>query len=163
MTMTTDSTALATEVRALRDTQQVVDALYRFGAGQDLKDRELFLSAFAPGAVLDFTQPAGRFGADIPVMPDRDTIAGILTTLAPLDTTHTVTNPRVEVDGDSATLFALVEAQHVTRAEPHRHLLLKNVYDVVLSRSAEGWVIDAMTIRNVWFDGDPSVLFGPAG
>jgi len=48
MTMTTDSTALAAEVRALRDTQQVIDALYRFAAGQDLKDREMFLSAFAP-------------------------------------------------------------------------------------------------------------------
>ncbi|HEX6569008.1 MAG TPA: nuclear transport factor 2 family protein [Acidimicrobiales bacterium] len=163
MTLTTEARDLAAGVQALRDTEQVVDALYRFGAGQDLKDPELFVSAFAPGATLDFTQPAARFGAEIPVMPDRDTIAGILTTLAPLDTTHTVTNPRVALDGDRATLFALVEAQHVTRAEPHRHLLLKNVYDVELARDGDRWVIESMTIRTVWSDGDPSVLFGPAG
>ena len=163
MTLTTEARDLAAEVQALRDTEQVVDALYRFGAGQDLKDPELFVSAFAPGATLDFTQPAARFGAEIPVMTDRDTIAGILTTLAPLDTTHTVTNPRVALDGDRATLFALVEAQHVARAEPHRHLLLKNVYDVELARDGDIWVIESMTIRTVWSDGDPSVLFGPAG
>jgi hypothetical protein len=94
-------------VRALHDTQQVVDALHRFGAGQDLRDPALFLSAFAPDAVLDFTQPAREFGADVPVMQGRDAIATILTTLEPLATTHTVTNPGVVLDGDRARLWAL--------------------------------------------------------
>jgi|RhiMethySRZTD1v2_1073278.scaffolds.fasta_scaffold00408_16 quercetin dioxygenase-like cupin family protein len=144
----------------LRDTQEVVDALYRFAAGQDLKDRGLFLSAFAPHATLDFTQPAARFGTDIPVMPDRAAIAGILDTLEPLVTSHTVTNPRATVSGDRASLSALVAAQHVSRDAPHRHLLLENVYDVALVRDGDHFVIEAMTIRNLWSDGDPSVLFG---
>lgn len=59
-----------------------------------------------------------------------------------------------------AQLSALVEAQHVTKAEPRRHLLLKNTYDVELSRDGGRWVIDHMVIRNVWHDGDPAVLFG---
>ena len=102
--MTTDTAVrdIPATVRALRDTQQVVDAVYRFGAGQDLRDPALFLSAFAPDAVLDFTQPARRFGADVRVMRGRDAIATILTTLEPLATTHTVTNPRVVLDGDRA-------------------------------------------------------------
>jgi hypothetical protein len=156
----TDVAALARQVQQLRDTQEVVDALYRFGAGQDLRDRELFLSAFASGAVLDFTQPASRFGAAVPVMHGRGAIEAILTTLEPLLTTHTVTNPRVALDGDRARLWALVEAQHVLRAQPHRHLLLENTYDVDLVRRDGGWVISAMTIRTVWSDGDGSVLFG---
>lgn len=149
-------------VRELSDRHEVVDALLRFAAGQDLDDAGLFLSAFAPDATLDFTQPAQRFGAQVPVMSDRATIAGILETLAPLDTTHTVTNPRVTLDGDRANLAALVEAQHVTKAEPRRHILLKNIYDVDLSRDGDRWVIDRMVIRTVWHDGDPSVLFGGA-
>jgi hypothetical protein len=148
------------QVQQLRDRQEVVDALYRFGAGQDLRDRELFLSAFAPEAVLDFTQPASRFGAAVPVMHGRGAIEGILTTLEPLATTHTVTNPRVVLDGDRARLWALVEAQHVLRAQPHRRLLLKNTYDVDLVRRDGVWVVTAMTIRTVWSDGDASVLFG---
>ncbi len=97
---------IARRVQHLRDTQEVVDALYRFGAGQDLRDTELFLSAFSPDAVLDFTQPASRFGAAVPVMHGREMIAGILTTLEPLATTHTVTNPRVVLEGDRAPVGA---------------------------------------------------------
>ena len=162
--MTTDTAVrdIPATVRALRDTQQVVDAVYRFGAGQDLRDPALFLSAFAPDAVLDFTQPARRFGADVPVMHGRDAIATILTTLESLATTHTVTNPRVVLDGDRARLWALVEAQHVLRQERTRHLLLKNTYDVDLVHRDDRWVIASLTIRNVWSDGDGSVLFGRA-
>jgi hypothetical protein len=159
----TDLTDIDQQIRAVRDRHEIVDALYRFAAGQDLRDSELFLSAFAPDAQLDFTNPARRFGAEIPVMPDRDAIAGILATLAPLDTTHTVTNCRVVIDGDRAHLLALVEAQHVTRTTALRHLLLKNVYDVDLIRDQDRWVIRRMGIRNVWFDGDPTVLFSDDG
>ena len=151
---------VARQVQQLRDRQEVIDALYRFGAGQDLRDRQLFLSAFSPDAVLDFTQPADRFGAAVPVMHGRETIAGILTTLEPVAMTHTVTNPRVVLEGDRAHLWALVEAQHVLRAQPHRHLLLKNTYDVDLVRRDEAWVITVVTIRTVWSDGDGAVLFG---
>ena len=150
-------------LRALRVRQEVVDALYRFAAGQDLKDRDLFLSAFAPDATLDFTQPAERFGADIPIMTGRNTIEGILDTLAPLVTSHTVTNPRVaDLGGGRAGLTALVEAQHVSRTDPQRHLLLKNVYDVTLVPAGDRYVVESMTIRTLWHDGDPSVLFGTA-
>jgi hypothetical protein len=151
------------EVRALSDRVEIVDALYRFAAGQDLDDEDLFLSAFAPDASLDFTQPARRFGAEVPVMEGRATIAGIMTTVAPLDTTHTVTNPRVVIDGGGrARLTALVEAQHVTRTSPRRHFLLKNIYEVDLVADGGRWVVRHMVIRTVWSDGDPSVLFGPA-
>ena len=154
------ATGLDATVRELVDQRDVLDALLRFGAGQDLRDEQLFRSAFAPDAVLDFTQPAERFGAVVPPMKGIEEIARILTTLEPLHTTHTVTNPRIDVSGDTARLFALVEAQHVRRDDPQRHLLLKNVYWCDLSRSATGWVVDTMTIDNVWYDGDGSVLFG---
>ena len=151
---------LETTVRELTDQRDALDALLRFGAGQDLQDEELFRSAFADDAVLDFTQPAETFGATVPAMKGIEEIAEILTNLQPLRTTHTVTNPRTELDGDTALLFALVEAQHVRRDDPARHLLLKNVYWVDLSRAGSQWVIDVMRIRNVWHDGDPAVLFG---
>lgn len=94
-------------------------------------------------------------------MRGRDTIAGILATLAPLDTAHSVTNPRVVVEGDRARLQAPVEAQHVAKAPPHDHLLLENVYDADLVRDGARWRIRRMVIRTVWHDGEPSVLFGP--
>jgi SnoaL-like domain len=139
----------------------IVDALYRFAAGQDLRDRPLFESAFSAQAKLDFTGPARCLGASIPVFEGLKTIAdNIFASVAHLDTTHSVTNPRVTTyDGRRATLFALVEAQHLPRADHGRHLLLKNIYTVDLSRLGLLWVIDHLRIDNVWRSGDPSVLF----
>jgi hypothetical protein len=139
----------------------IVDALYRFGAGQDLSDRALFESAFAEDAVLDFTQPAKRLGVDVSVFRGRESIAEtIFAAIAALDTTHTVTNPRItDYDGRHATLTALVEAQHLPRADHSRHLMLKNIYRVELSRSVDAWIMDHVRIDNVWMEGDPKVLF----
>jgi quercetin dioxygenase-like cupin family protein len=157
--MTEPSSDDSRSLQALLDREAAVDALHRFAAGQDRRDRGLFLSAFAPDAQLDFTHPATRFGAEVPVMAGRDVIAGIIDTLEPLQTSHTVTNARVRVEGDRAELSCLVEAQHVRRDDPRRHLLLKNTYDVTLVRDGSAFVIDTMTIRNLWSHGDPSVLF----
>ncbi|GAB2494245.1 hypothetical protein GCM10027084_04600 [Pseudoxanthomonas sangjuensis] len=140
----------------------IVDALYRFGAGQDLKDRGLFESAFAPDAVLDFTQPTRDVGGrETSPMLGRNAIVGtVFGNLEDLDTTHTVANPRViAYDGRHAALWALVEAQHLPRDDHRRHLLLKNVYEVRLSQRQDLWRIEHLRIRNVWWDGDPAVLF----
>lgn len=145
----------------LLDRAAIVDALYRFGAGQDLHDRSLFESAFSLNATVDFTGPAQRLGVTIPVFEGRQAIADtILSTTSGLDTTHTVTNPRITAyDGEHATLFALVEAQHLPQGDHSRHLLLKNIYTVELSRENNQWVVDHMRINIVWLTGDPSVLF----
>lgn len=143
----------------------IVDALYRFGAGQDLCDRALFESAFAHDAVLDFTQPAKRLGVDIPVFKSLAGIADtVFATIEGLDTTHTVTNPRItDYDGRHATLTALVEAQHLPHGDHSRRLVLKNICRVELSRAVDAWVMDHVRIENVWMDGDPKVLFANAG
>jgi hypothetical protein len=152
---------LEAEVARLKDKAEIVDALYRFAAGQDLKDQALFESAFSTAATLDFTRPAARFGATIPVMQGRMNIReAVFSAISKLDTTHTVTNPRIISQGDAAKLSALVEAQHVLRADPGKHLLLKNIYSVDLSREGSVWLITAMTIDNIWFSGEAAVLFG---
>jgi hypothetical protein len=178
-------------VRELADRAEITDALYRFGLGQDLRDRDLFGSAFAEDAVLDFAPAAAEWGAASPLMTGRDTIVdSILAMFAGrVDTSHTVTNPRIAIapDRGSAELTALVEAQHLLTADHARYALLKNHYAVGLvpdaparpdgtadtsvgsgsgtSGSSGGfggsrWVIRTMRIDNVWFTGDPKAIFG---
>ncbi|MFC7545627.1 nuclear transport factor 2 family protein [Plantactinospora sp. GCM10030261] len=146
----------------LRDRTEIVDALYRFGLGQDLADRDLFASAFAESAELDFRPAASRWGADVPVMTGRDAIVEtILAMFADrVDTTHVVTNPRVRIDDDRAWLTAIVEAQHLLTADHSVHALLKNRYDVELVRDRQRWVVRRMVIENVWYRGDPAAIFG---
>jgi septum formation inhibitor-activating ATPase MinD len=150
------STSLTNEAA---DKLAVVDALYRFAAGIDLRDRNLLSSSLAENAVSDFRQAAAKAGFDYPVIEGRDVIVEALTvSLATLDTTHSVTNPRVTIAGDTARLDALVEAQHVPRGDHTRHYLMKNRYDVELARKGDVWVITRSTIDNVWRTGDPAVL-----
>ncbi|SEG16108.1 SnoaL-like domain-containing protein [Nonomuraea solani] len=148
--------------RELRDRAEIVDALYRFGLGQDLKDAELFASAFAADAELDFRPAAAKWGARPPVMSGRDTIVTMILAMftGRVDTTHQVTNPRVVVDGDTARLTALVEAQHLLSADHGTFALLKNPYDVELVRDGERWVIRRLRIDNAWYTGDPVTIFG---
>jgi hypothetical protein len=143
------------------DRAAIVDALYRFGAGQDLRDRPLLESAFAEDASLDFTAAAAKLGATIPVFQGRQAIAEtIMAATEPLDTTHTITNVRVTAhDGSRATVTALIEAQHLPRGDHSRHLLLKNRLSVELVREEEYWVIQHMRFDNAWRTGDPTVLF----
>lgn len=149
-------------VREMRDRIEVVDALYRFGLGQDLKDAGLFGSAFAADAELDFRPAAAKWGGRPPVMAGRDTIVtailGMFT--GRVDTTHQVTNPRVAIDGDTARLTALVEAQHLLTDDHSTFALLKNPYDVELVRDGRRWVVHRMRIDNAWYRGDPAAIFG---
>jgi hypothetical protein len=149
-------------VRELRDRAEVLDALYRFGLGQDLKDRALFASAFAADAELDFRPAAAKWGARPPLMSGRDTIVttilGMFT--GSVYTTHQVTNPRIAINGDTARLTALVEAQHLRSSDHNVFALLKNHYDVDLVRVGERWVIRRLRIDNAWFTGDPPAILG---
>ncbi|GAA5193475.1 hypothetical protein GCM10023322_55580 [Rugosimonospora acidiphila] len=148
-------------VRELRDRAEILDALYRFGLGQDLKDRELFESAFATDAELDFRPAAAKWGARPPLMAGRNTIVATILGLfvGRVDTTHQVTNPRIAIHGDTARLTALVEAQHLLTADHGTFALLKNPYDVDLVRNGNRWVIRQMRIDNAWFTGDPTTIF----
>ena len=147
------------------DSGTVVDALLRFALGQDMRRtpgaRELFASAFTEDAVLDFRPTAVALGLEVPLMEGRDMIVGII--LNPdthIDTTHVVSNARVQVDGDRARLTALVEAQHLPTGDHSRHALLKNFYDVELRLEDGLWRMAHVLIENVWFTGDPAVITG---
>ncbi|CAG6396485.1 nuclear transport factor 2 family protein [Streptomyces cocklensis] len=148
-------------VAELRDRAEILDALHRFGLGQDLKDPRLFASSFAADAELDFGPAAAKWGARPPVMVGRDMIVTTILGLfaGRVDTTHQVTNPRIARDGDAARLTALVEAQHLLTADHGTFALLKNPYDVDLVRDGDRWVIRRLRIDNAWYTGDPAAIF----
>lgn len=118
----------STSPQETADKLSVVETLYRFAAGIDLQDNELLASAFAENAVSDFRPAAAKAGFEYPVLEGRDTIVAALSgALGHVDTTHSVSNPRVIINGDKAHLDALVEAQHVLKNDPSRHYLMKTV------------------------------------
>ncbi|WP_219466217.1 nuclear transport factor 2 family protein [Nonomuraea rhizosphaerae] len=156
-------TCARTATTSLTDRVEIIDALYRFGLGQDLKNRDLFASAFTTDAELDFGPAAARWGGQSPVMKGRDTIVDLILGLftGRVETSHQVTNPRLHLDGDHARLTAMVEAQHLLSADPTTHALLKNLYAAELTRDGSRWLINRLRIDNLWYTGDPHAIFTP--
>jgi septum formation inhibitor-activating ATPase MinD len=143
------------------DKLSVVETLYRFAAGIDLQDIDLLASTFAENAVSDFRPAAAKAGFEYPLLEGRNTIVAALSgALSHLDTTHSVSNPRASITGDKAHLDALVEAQHVLKNDPARHFLMKNRYDVEMVRQGEVWLIERVTVDNLWRTGELAALFG---
>jgi len=54
----------------------------------------------------------------------------------------------------------LVEAQHVLKIDPSRHYLMKNRYDVEMVKQGDIWLIERVTVDNIWRTGQLSALFG---
>ncbi|ONF73598.1 nuclear transport factor 2 family protein [Amycolatopsis keratiniphila] len=143
------------------DKLAVVETLYRYAAGLDLRDKDLLASAFAEDAVADFGPATRKAGQEYPPVGGRDSIAAALSSsLSHLDTTHSLSNPRVSLDGDTAHLEGIMACQHLPREDHSRHVLMTNRYDVDLIRRGETWVVQRLTVDNAWTEGDPAVLAG---
>ncbi|MBQ0851292.1 nuclear transport factor 2 family protein [Streptomyces sp. BH-SS-21] len=155
---TTDS---PTSPTATEDKFAVVETLYRYAAGLDLRDKDLLASAFADDAVADFGPATKKAGQEYPPIKGGKTIAtALLGSLGHLDTTHSLSNPRVSLDGDTAHLEGIMACQHLPRTDHSRHVLMTNRYDVELARQGEVWVVQHLTVDNAWTEGDASVLAG---
>jgi hypothetical protein len=153
-----DAAQVALEVR---DRLEIVDAVYRFVAGIDFNSEELFVSAFAPNAIVDVTSSNKLWGLDFPVFQGLDAIVQVFkNSVFLLDTTHAISNPRTKINGDTAKLYVVAEAQHLPPNDHSRHCLMKSQYDVSLVRDGERWVITHLIINGIWFTGETSVLMG---
>lgn len=143
------------------DRLDIVDALYRLGAGIDENSAELLDSAVVKDAMIDFGPAARTMGIDFPALNGRDAIVASLTaTVGLLDTTHVVTNPRIEQVDGRVVLKAIVEAGHFPPADHSRRCVMKNRYVAEVRREAGRWKLARVEVRCAWFDGDPAVLLG---
>jgi SnoaL-like domain len=152
---------MTTTLSEINDRYEVIDALHRFAIGLDTKDRALLESAFTADAIADFTPAAKKVGMEFPVLTGRDVIVAALSQfLSNYTTSHTVGNARVQLKGDTANLYALIEAQHIPLTDRSRHFLFKNQYTTDLVREGNLWLIKHLHIENLWTDGDLKVITG---
>ena len=140
---------------------EVMDALYRFGAGVDHNEIDLLNSAFSDDAIVDFG-PCGRaMGLDFPVLTGGQTVVGFLSANAKMQTTsHVITNGRAQVQEEVATLRVLVDATHLPKGDHSRRCQMMNWYNVELVRDVHLCRIRRLVISNAWFTGDTQVLLG---
>ncbi|OJK02179.1 hypothetical protein ASPACDRAFT_40998 [Aspergillus aculeatus ATCC 16872] len=158
-----------TALPALPLREAIVDPLYRAVLSYDDNNLSLFESAFFEDAVFDFN---GR------VMEGRAAIkAGSWDPVAPLDTTHFLSNVRINLsseDSVTATVTASALAQHFRAGQGNQpdttRLTSGALYSVDVARDFAGvngdgggsgvWRIKRWRMRLVWTEGDWGVMTG---
>ena len=69
-------------------------------------------------------------------------------------TQHTMTNPLVTIDGDTATCHMYIQAAHtVERAPDAPWFVMGGHYEDRLARRENGWVLTAVTMKLRWTPG----------
>jgi hypothetical protein len=151
-------------VREIADRVEITDAIYRYAAGLDFGDVALLESALTEDAVVDLTAATTKLGLDFPALTPREVVVSALAAaVGPLDTSHSVTNVRIDISGDTATVRCYAQANHFLpgdgpRPDRTRHALMMNRYTGEMVRDGERWRIRRLLIDCAWFEGDPSVL-----
>jgi hypothetical protein len=155
--MNTDLAQLA------NDRYEIADALHRFAFGLDHGDADSLASALTEDCLLDFRPAGKKLELEFPKFNGRQAIVdAILPLLGPLDTSHTVSNVQIEIRGDSAAMYAYVQAQHFMPRQGPRpgseNALLMNRWDCELVRDGQKWRFKRVAIDNAWAQGNPEIL-----
>ncbi|PYH48910.1 nuclear transport factor 2 family protein [Aspergillus saccharolyticus JOP 1030-1] len=142
--------------------EAIVDAVYRFVLSFDTADLALFESAFYPDAVFELKDKVMN---GIPAIR-----AGCYDNVSKLDTTHFVTNVRVNLPDSSetkASVTASALAQHYRTGQGNEpgatRLTSGSLYFVEVEKDdgSDGlWKIRRFKMKIVWTEGDWGVLTG---
>lgn len=144
---------------SLTPREAIADAFYRCTIGLDINDKELFESAWIKG-------PDATFDMDGSVTKGTDALSNLLAFIGPLDTTHLITNVRVDVKegADTAYMTCAALAQHYRAGEgtdPNAKRLMsgsRSIIDLVKDSNDGLWPMKKWTIKMVWTEGDMSIV-----
>jgi hypothetical protein len=145
------------ELRRLTDTAAVCDTLYRFAAGIDQRDWALYRSVFTDEIELDYgsyrAENVGLVAADTWVERARLLFTG-------LDASqHSLFNPRVIVDGDTARCDIYVQAEHfLHNSQGDNWWSIGGWYSDRLVRAGGGWKIRGKKLTVAWSRGNRGIM-----
>jgi SnoaL-like domain len=140
-----------------RDAADVCATLYAFAQGIDTRDWALLESVFTDPFEYDYT--SHRPGAGGVLTPGEWVAArrrrfGTMTA-----TQHSMTNPRVVVDGDAARVRMYVEAWHFADIDGRGEwCTIGGEYHDELVRDGGRWLISKLRLDRRWTCGNPAVL-----
>ena len=139
------------------DAAAVCASLYAFAQGIDTRDWKLLESQFTDPFSLDYSSHrAGSVGTMSPSAWVARARRRFQTMTA---TQHSMTNPRVDIDGDSARCRMYIEAWHVAEiAGGTEWCTIGGEYHNRLQRIDGRWLISHLELERRWTIGNPDVL-----
>lgn len=151
----------STTLANLSQRDAIADALYRVVIGIDTNDKALFNSGFISNDVV-FEMNGNR-------MEGLDVIhENMFSNVGPLDTTHFISNVRVDAKegAETASMTAYALAQHYKPGEgmmpDTKRLLSGSMYwiDVVKDGESGLWKVKSWIMKIIWVEGDMSIVTG---
>ena len=130
------------------DRLAIDDLLDAYAWALDTKDWDTLRTLFTPDAVVDYTEEGGVRGTL------EDAIAWFQKMLVAFTASqHFVTNRRVKIDGDTASVHAYIYSPlGVPTGENQLTLVMAGgFYEDELRRTPDGWRFTSRTIRASWF------------
>jgi 3-phenylpropionate/cinnamic acid dioxygenase small subunit len=135
----------------------VAETVYAYATGIDTRDWTLYRSIFTDDVEIDFSSwdgsPARRMRAD-------DWVAGVQPLFHGLDATqHSMSNPRVTIDGDRATCVLYMQAAHFLRNdEGDAEFTIGGYYTDQLVRTPAGWRVCGVKLTVTWSRGNKHIM-----
>src|SRR5262249_2058709 len=136
----------------------IVDLLYRYATAIDTRNWSLLRSCFLDDSKLEYDE-AGRFrgiicdqcGEEIARWDSADAVTNHFSHShdAYSDTQHRITNPVVELSGNTAVACSYVHAAFVASGAPETLLSAYGRYDDTIVKSGQEWRISKRTYTNI--------------
>ena len=136
---------------AAEDTLEIQQLLYVYARAIDAKDWKALERVFTPDARIHY---ALERGAELAFPELGPWLAGAMRIFKV--TQHVISNPLVELRGDSATSTAYLIATHVqVRTDgTHTRTTEGSRYSDTWVRTREGWRIATRRLDRIWVDGE---------
>lgn len=139
------------------DFNAITRRVYEYAYGIDTRDWHLYRGIFTDEIRMDFTSYNGNPPSD---MRADDWVDGVKVLFTGLDATqHSMSNPLVEVDGDTARCRMYMQAEHFFITDQgDNSYVLGGYYDDRLVRTDAGWKICAVTLNVLWHRGNRHIM-----
>ena len=136
------------DVQTLIDRAEITDLLTRYARAVDRRDWDLFRSVFTPDAQIDYTQVGGIAGSLDEVVGFLEKVMAMFEAMQ-----HLISNIDIAVDGDEATVTAMV--YNPLKLPDSPMWATGGWYHHELVRTSEGWRSRSLVEEASWFDGVP--------
>ncbi len=139
------------------DFNEIVRRRYEYALGVDTRDWALYRSIFTDEITMDFSDFSGVPEA---TQPADEWVAGIKPLFSGLHATqHTMTNPIVDVDGETAMCTMYMQAVHFLDNDQGDHVFTLGGYyrDSLVKRNGR-WLIAGVCLTVLWSTGNRHIM-----
>ena len=133
------------DLQQIADRIAISDFLTAYSRAVDTKDWDLFRSLFTDDAAIDYTSSGGIAGGVEEVATWMENTMSMFST-----TQHIITNETVAIDGDTASVQAVLFNPMVFEGSDTLSFSCGGGYDLDLVRDGEGWKSRRVVMTMSW-------------